>query len=63
MKLKALLRDDFVDDPSMEPDAAYAPVKLPMLTLGYTFSTYECEVVVICLCFLLSTSEMGLRNT
>jgi hypothetical protein len=35
MKLKALLRDDFVDDPSMEPDADYAPVKLPMLTLGY----------------------------
>jgi hypothetical protein len=52
MKLKALLRDDFVDDPSMEPDADYAPVKLPMLTLGNAFSTYECEVVVICLLFL-----------
>jgi hypothetical protein len=38
MKLKALLRDDFVDDPGMEPDADYAPVKLPMLTLGYIFS-------------------------
>lgn len=39
MKLKALLRDDFVDDPGMEPDADYAPVKLPMLTLGYIFSS------------------------
>jgi hypothetical protein len=38
MKLKALLRDDFVDDPGMEPDADYAPVKLPMLTSGYIFS-------------------------
>jgi hypothetical protein len=35
MKLKALLRDDFVDDPGVEPDAEYAPVKLPMLTSGY----------------------------
>jgi hypothetical protein len=39
MKLKALLRDDFVDDPGMEPDADYAPVKLPMLTSGYIFSS------------------------
>jgi hypothetical protein len=37
MKLKALLRDDFVDDPGMETDADYAPVKLPMLTLGYIY--------------------------
>lgn len=57
MKLRVLLQDDFVDDPSMDPDADYAPVKLPMLTLGCTFSTYEYEVVVICLCFLLPTSE------
>ncbi|XP_021932147.1 DNA-directed RNA polymerase III subunit RPC4 isoform X2 [Zootermopsis nevadensis] len=34
MKLRVLLQDDFVDDPSMDPDADYAPVKLPMLTLA-----------------------------
>jgi hypothetical protein len=36
-KLKALLRDDFVDDPGMEPDAKYAPVKLPLLASGYVY--------------------------
>jgi len=37
MKLKALLRDDFIDDPSMEPDADYAPVKLPLLASGHIY--------------------------
>ncbi|XP_069686660.1 DNA-directed RNA polymerase III subunit RPC4 [Periplaneta americana] len=32
MKLKELLRDDFVDDPSADPDTENAPVKLPMLS-------------------------------
>lgn len=45
MKLKALLRDDFVDDPGMEPDTDYAPVKLPMLTLGYIFSSIFTQMV------------------
>ena len=40
MKLKALLWNDFIDDPSMEPDADYAPVKLSLLNyVQYTFST------------------------
>lgn len=34
MKLKELLRDNFLDDPGMEPDATNAPVKLPMLSVG-----------------------------
>jgi len=37
MKLKALLQDDFIDDPSMEPNADYAPVKLPLLASGYIY--------------------------
>jgi hypothetical protein len=37
MKLKALLQDDFIDDPSMEPDADYAPVKLPLLASGHIY--------------------------
>jgi hypothetical protein len=35
MKLKALLQGDFIDDPSLEPDADYAPVKLPLLASGH----------------------------
>ncbi|KAJ9578867.1 hypothetical protein L9F63_004926 [Diploptera punctata] len=34
MKLKELLRDNFVDDPGMEPDQKYAPIKLPMLSIA-----------------------------
>jgi hypothetical protein len=40
MKLKELLRDDFIDDPSMAPDADYAPVKLPLLASGQIYIYY-----------------------
>lgn len=30
MMLKELLRDDFVDDPNLEPDYENYPVKLPL---------------------------------
>jgi hypothetical protein len=54
MKLKALLRDDFVDDPGMEPDADNPPVKLPMLTSGYIFN----ELVTVACIFLFQKLDL-----
>ncbi|PSN38089.1 hypothetical protein C0J52_00830 [Blattella germanica] len=44
LKLKELLRDDFMDDPGMEPDAKNAPVMLPMLSMAKIKSEIKSDV-------------------